>query len=145
MIRRPPRSTLFPYTTLFRSLGLDERDGDGLCLRVDLDAQGVIHPAFGLLAWLAVDYIDSPGGFLTPNQVLSPTSGVDGRVNQLCASVRFIQRHGFCPSPSHNWHVPAIILSEEVAVWGFPITNSTSSPPAVTHWNVACAPCFSPV
>src|SRR2546422_4652318 len=23
MIRRPPRSTLFPYTTLFRSLGLD--------------------------------------------------------------------------------------------------------------------------
>src|SRR5690348_17545834 len=24
MIRRPPRSTLFPYTTLFRSLGLQE-------------------------------------------------------------------------------------------------------------------------
>src|SRR2546422_10267514 len=24
MIRRPPRSTLFPYTTLFRSLGLPE-------------------------------------------------------------------------------------------------------------------------
>src|SRR2546430_13671365 len=24
MIRRPPRSTLFPYTTLFRSLSLDE-------------------------------------------------------------------------------------------------------------------------
>src|SRR2546427_7968698 len=30
MIRRPPRSTLFPYTTLFRSLGL--RLGDGLTL-----------------------------------------------------------------------------------------------------------------
>src|SRR3712207_7051495 len=33
MIRRPPRSTLFPYTTLFRSLrldalgGVDEEDG----------------------------------------------------------------------------------------------------------------------
>src|SRR2546422_6298028 len=25
MIRRPPRSTLFPYTTLFRSLALHER------------------------------------------------------------------------------------------------------------------------
>src|SRR3712207_8650343 len=25
MIRRPPRSTLFPYTTLFRSDGLDSR------------------------------------------------------------------------------------------------------------------------
>src|SRR6201991_5306497 len=31
MIRRPPRSTLFPYTTLFRSgvdRGYDEEDGD---------------------------------------------------------------------------------------------------------------------
>src|SRR3712207_7445553 len=26
MIRRPPRSTLFPYTTLFRSAGADGRD-----------------------------------------------------------------------------------------------------------------------
>src|SRR3712207_8405572 len=26
MIRRPPRSTLFPYTTLFRSLGAVRRD-----------------------------------------------------------------------------------------------------------------------
>src|SRR2546425_5000135 len=25
MIRRPPRSTLFPYTTLFRSLGIEVR------------------------------------------------------------------------------------------------------------------------
>src|SRR5436190_694148 len=25
MIRRPPRSTLFPYTTLFRSLGVDDQ------------------------------------------------------------------------------------------------------------------------
>src|SRR2546427_1849640 len=30
MIRRPPRSTLFPYTTLFRSMDL------GSCLRLDL-------------------------------------------------------------------------------------------------------------
>src|SRR5256885_11816292 len=29
MIRRPPRSTLFPYTTLFRSQERDERDGPG--------------------------------------------------------------------------------------------------------------------
>src|SRR2546423_9065665 len=30
MIRRPPRSTLFPYTTLFRSIGIvaDTRDHD---------------------------------------------------------------------------------------------------------------------
>src|SRR5256885_11398450 len=41
MIRRPPRSTLFPYTTLFRSGGLDR--GFGFILleifkRVDLGA-----------------------------------------------------------------------------------------------------------
>src|SRR2546422_6972789 len=29
MIRRPPRSTLFPYTTLFRSLDRAERRGTG--------------------------------------------------------------------------------------------------------------------
>src|SRR3712207_9192018 len=30
MIRRPPRSTLFPYTTLFRSGLVAEEGGDGL-------------------------------------------------------------------------------------------------------------------
>src|SRR2546422_8549533 len=33
MIRRPPRSTLFPYTTLFRSLeltGIEEVHGEGV-------------------------------------------------------------------------------------------------------------------
>src|SRR5260221_9685592 len=29
MIRRPPRSTLFPYTTLFRSAGGESGDADG--------------------------------------------------------------------------------------------------------------------
>src|SRR3989449_4786726 len=35
MIRRPPRSTLFPYTTLFRSLRREER-----CRRRDQDEPG---------------------------------------------------------------------------------------------------------
>src|SRR5438552_13438451 len=40
MIRRPPRSTLFPYTTLFRSLGVEIRAGvhTGEC---ELDADRV--------------------------------------------------------------------------------------------------------
>src|SRR3712207_6922151 len=44
MIRRPPRSTLFPYTTLFRSYGATE-----LCI------QSGIHPDWSLedyLGWL---------------------------------------------------------------------------------------------
>src|SRR2546426_9333078 len=51
MIRRPPRSTLFPYTTLFRSilerrrLAVDARrdDGRGVPLRV-LDQDLVVRP-----------------------------------------------------------------------------------------------------
>src|SRR2546422_1500534 len=41
MIRRPPRSTLFPYTTLFRSSGLMEFDYD------------VVARHRGELAWCA--------------------------------------------------------------------------------------------
>src|SRR2546430_8837925 len=37
MIRRPPRSTLFPYTTLFRSA------------RLAADARGELPPAFAVL------------------------------------------------------------------------------------------------
>src|SRR3712207_6993521 len=44
MIRRPPRSTLFPYTTLFRSAGLGARPARrlGRLLRVEavVDHQG---------------------------------------------------------------------------------------------------------
>src|SRR5436189_2116551 len=36
MIRRPPRSTLFPYTTLFRSVGVED---DGVRIR----SQAVAH------------------------------------------------------------------------------------------------------
>src|SRR3712207_8627467 len=36
MIRRPPRSTLFPYTTLFRSLRIEQLEQHGvLCLARD--------------------------------------------------------------------------------------------------------------
>src|SRR5260221_1771720 len=40
MIRRPPRSTLFPYTTLFRSL-TSPGDADGVELLLEPD----MHPA----------------------------------------------------------------------------------------------------
>src|SRR3712207_8563923 len=35
MIRRPPRSTLFPYTTLFRSSPRHRRRGEGGDVRID--------------------------------------------------------------------------------------------------------------
>src|SRR5688572_32376681 len=39
MVRRPPRSTLFPYTTLFRSLG----EGGGAAVVAD-DRREDVHP-----------------------------------------------------------------------------------------------------
>src|SRR5256886_16153644 len=39
MIRRPPRSTLFPYTTLFRSIG------QGTALGAAMDAANMLKPA----------------------------------------------------------------------------------------------------
>src|SRR2546422_9351472 len=42
MIRRPPRSTLFPYTTLFRSLAAEQADhGEGDLLDADDLADGI--------------------------------------------------------------------------------------------------------
>src|ERR1035438_9274834 len=47
MIRRPPRSTLFPYTTLFRSVevgGLPEKSGRGSATKSESDCE----KAYGL-------------------------------------------------------------------------------------------------
>src|SRR2546427_7046786 len=41
MIRRPPRSTLFPYTTLFRSVG---GAVDAICERQLLSPHRYLHP-----------------------------------------------------------------------------------------------------
>src|SRR3712207_7599518 len=56
MIRRPPRSTLFPYTTLFRSA----------LLQGALDADGAVVPAVGLagraaLALVAERLVEAQG------------------------------------------------------------------------------------
>src|SRR3712207_7133733 len=52
MIRRPPRSTLFPYTTLFRSLRLWDLEGGKELARVELPPRPLgVGPrgAWGLL------------------------------------------------------------------------------------------------
>src|SRR5687768_17807806 len=57
MFRRPPRSTLFPYTTLFRSEGRCERlaaalDGRGVGARLGDGPAGAVQPVWvaGILA-----------------------------------------------------------------------------------------------
>src|SRR2546421_9497075 len=60
MIRRPPRSTLFPYTTLFRSrlhgplVIIQEENRRAVCLREELwhkeqhRIDGIFHPGGGI-------------------------------------------------------------------------------------------------
>src|SRR5256885_3954915 len=43
MIRRPPRSTLFPYTTLFRSLGLHCAEGSELLGVIAEDFRAILR------------------------------------------------------------------------------------------------------
>src|SRR2546428_12609551 len=52
MIRRPPRSTLFPYTTLFRSLKIVRGKSQGLVARWKLAGQVTFGLALGLLLLL---------------------------------------------------------------------------------------------
>src|SRR3712207_8114065 len=52
MIRRPPRSTLFPYTTLFRSPALQ---------RVRGDREGHVQPALALVPWDGTALVDHVG------------------------------------------------------------------------------------
>src|SRR2546430_9346304 len=70
MIRRPPRSTLFPYTTLFRSrlrCALRTRSGTRLVARVqDLNARAEVFGrseyALERLDWSSVEFVLDLGG-----------------------------------------------------------------------------------
>src|SRR3989440_9662412 len=105
MIRRPPRSTLFPYTTLFRSyrvgadevrlVGLLHVDGGGVALRVDHDGPDPELPAgaddaHGDLA--AVGDEDSLKH--SPSESATGYHRAREQVERLAGMVRWLQREG---------------------------------------------------
>src|SRR2546426_5603289 len=71
MIRRPPRSTLFPYTTLFRSRGTKS----GVKFN-DLNANGVKDVGEpGLAGWTISAYTDGNGdGTLSATEAAAPAA-----------------------------------------------------------------------
>src|ERR1039458_3062850 len=85
MIRRPPRSTLFPYTTLFRSLGLD--------WRTPLDQ-----------AWSTLGHGVAVQGNLDPIALFAPEAVLEARVAEVLAAAAgrpghiFTLGHGIVPN-----------------------------------------------
>src|SRR2546429_6037286 len=73
MIRRPPRSTLFPYTTLFRSVAVHGGDGGG--------AQAGLAPAHGGLLFIDIDHAGrQPGRHRSEEH----TSELQSRLHLVC-------------------------------------------------------------
>src|SRR3989441_10291750 len=91
MIRRPPRSTLFPYTTLFRSLEFDWRArGKTVCVRLNgIDTHYMYRDV--------VDVVEQAGHRL--DVLLVPKVGVPADVYLVDALLTQIETARGIPTP----------------------------------------------
>src|ERR1044072_6255532 len=105
MIRRPPRSTLFPYTTLFRSgAALGGRDYDEANLS-DYELWNVYLPPFRaaveagagnvMSAYMDLNGVPASGSRWLFTDVLRTMWGFDGFVVSDANAVRNLLTHGF--------------------------------------------------
>src|SRR2546422_8513144 len=86
MIRRPPRSTLFPYTTLFRSLAIDQ---------TQVGATGAPHANFPVLVSRTDTDLQSKA-LSTGNDILFTSSDGDRKSTRLNSSHGYISYAVFC-------------------------------------------------
>src|SRR3712207_7638908 len=88
MIRRPPRSTLFPYTTLFRSTGVRNEEihtwsGAVMQLQVGPGLPGDVCPlSYGLRVWAWVSLSPGHCGILARSE--EHTSELQSRQYLVC-------------------------------------------------------------
>src|SRR3712207_7605868 len=80
MIRRPPRSTLFPYTTLFRSAQDWYEYQKGLILRVDLETGAVER---------CVEYVSPPEACAERDPVILFKDRKSTRLNSSHANISY--------------------------------------------------------
>src|SRR3712207_7782182 len=99
MIRRPPRSTLFPYTTLFRSSSMGLTSGCGGIYRSQLSHRTVPHPRPGktVIVSLIVGSLAAEG---VPVVALDadPTDRKSTRLNSSHANISYAV---FCLKKKH--------------------------------------------
>src|SRR3712207_8674518 len=69
MIRRPPRSTLFPYTTLFRSKGSNSLKDIDTLVRIREEEQRASAQVLGVRDITFLRYPDSELSFVDPNEL----------------------------------------------------------------------------
>src|SRR3712207_7088903 len=100
MIRRPPRSTLFPYTTLFRSFAMGFFSG-----RVSFTRFRVTGPSPGLFG---PDHLDRLSAFASGKQRRSEehTSELQSRQYLVCRLLlekkkRILSQHWLAHAPEH--------------------------------------------
>src|SRR2546426_8505470 len=97
MIRRPPRSTLFPYTTLFRSVqGMPGiwALGDNAAVP-NAAAKGEVSPP-------TAQYALRQGKFLADNRSEEHTSELQSPCNLVCRLLLEKKKHHFSRYVSHN-------------------------------------------
>src|SRR3712207_7340638 len=99
MIRRPPRSTLFPYTTLFRSLAEDPVDLGALEDR-DGQAAGRLVAAAGAAGALEADRGQAEGPaqqrLLDPDRSEEHTSELQSRQYLVCRLLLEKKKYHVC-------------------------------------------------
>src|SRR2546426_5711992 len=84
MIRRPPRSTLFPYTTLFRSVIADlPQIGIRLAHRSEEIVHGLIEAGLGIFRLKIIDH-NSIGNRVLGNRSEEHTSELQSPCNLVC-------------------------------------------------------------
>src|SRR2546422_3585396 len=98
MIRRPPRSTLFPYTTLFRSLDTPRGSGTVLPVRSCGDLQGAATAVAG--TFLQGPRFGLPAAFPQTGQdsqkLLRRRRNIDRKSTRLNSSHGYISYAVFC-------------------------------------------------
>src|SRR2546422_6229081 len=82
MIRRPPRSTLFPYTTLFRSSQCGQELGGALSGSI-VDVNGS-RPFTGTISGVVVDTTVDFDAFVSVDRSEEHTSELQSRLHLVC-------------------------------------------------------------
>src|SRR2546425_5381462 len=105
MIRRPPRSTLFPYTTLFRSLFMSAENPKILLVDDDRDLLQLVGMRLSAAGY-AVTAVESGGAALSALSVSRPQGGgADLRMAGVDGVALFDAIHRDSPS------LPGVILT----------------------------------